>query len=222
LLKRRHCIILINGMSTQKTKSRKYELKARAEGQERTRQRIAKAAAELHEKVGPAQTTVAEIARRAGVSRLTVYKHFPDNAALYPACSAHYREQHPLPDLEAALAPEDPVERVRSLLAAVYGDWYPEYRPMLLNLQRDRGSDPALDEFMRVNADAALAGLADALMTGFSVTDRQAARLRTLIRLALDFWTWERLRREGLDDDQAAAVMTDAIASVAGIPATAR
>ena len=67
-------------------KNRKYELKERAESQQRTRQRIAKAAAELHEQVGPAETTVAEIARRAGVSRLTVYKHFPDDAALYPAC----------------------------------------------------------------------------------------------------------------------------------------
>src|SRR5215218_1332314 len=103
-------------MSNQSTKNRKYELKARAESQERTRQRIAKAAAELHEEVGPAETTVAEIARRAGVSRLTVYKHFPDNAALYPACSAHYVSEHPLPDCAAARAPEDPVDRVRSLL----------------------------------------------------------------------------------------------------------
>jgi AcrR family transcriptional regulator len=208
-------------MSIQKTRSRKYELKARAESQERTRQRIAKAAAELHEQVGPAETTVAEIARRAGVSRLTVYKHFPDNAALYPACSAHYMAQHPLPDFEAALAPEDPVKRVRSLLDAVYGSWYPEYRPMLLNLYRDRGLDPALDEFMRANGDAALAGLADALMAGFKVADGQASHLRPLIRLALDFWTWERLTREGLDHDQTVELMTDAIASVAGVPATA-
>src|SRR3954452_4536147 len=109
-------------MATQINKHRKYELKARAESQQRTRQRIAKAAAELHEEVGPAETTVAEIARRAGVSRLTVYNHFPDNAALYPACSAHHLSEHPLPDFEAALAPEDPGDRVRSLLGTVYGD----------------------------------------------------------------------------------------------------
>jgi AcrR family transcriptional regulator len=209
-------------MSTQKRNNRKYELKARAESQERTRQRIAKAAAELHEQVGPAETTVAEIARRAGVSRLTVYKHFPDNAALYPACSAHYLEQHPIPDFEAVLAPEDPVDRVHSLLDAVYGSWYPEHRPMLLNLYRDRGLDPALDEFMSANGDAALAGLADVLAAGFALSGDRATRLRSVIRLALDFWTWERLSREGLDHDQAAALMTDAIAAVAGAPATAR
>ena len=209
-------------MSSQKKNGRKYELKQRAESQERTRQRIAQAAAELHEEVGPAETTVAEIARRAGVSRLTVYRHFPDNTSLYPACSAHHLSQHPLPDFEAALAPQDPVERVGSLLRTVYGGWYREQRRMMRNLLRDRGADPALDEFMAANSDVALAGIADLLTAGFEVGSDQAARLRPLVRLALDFWTWERLAGEGMDDDGAAALMTDAIASVAGVPATAR
>jgi AcrR family transcriptional regulator len=207
-------------MSTQKTKTRRYEQKARAESQERTRQRIAEAAAGLHEEVGPAETTVAEIARRAGISRLTVYKHFPDNASLYPACSAHYLSEHPLPDFAAALAPADPVDRVGSLLRTVYADWYRGSRPMIRNLLRDRDSDPALDEFMRANSDVALAGLADALTAGFGLEGDRAARLRALIRVALDFWTWERLTAEGMDDRGAAELMTDAVAAVSG--ATAR
>jgi AcrR family transcriptional regulator len=209
-------------MSTQKTKHRKYELGARAEGQERTRQRIAKAASELHGEVGPAETTVAEIARRAGVSRLTVYKHFPDNAALYPACSAHHLSEHPLPDFAAALAPEDPVERVRSLLGMVYGGWYREQRQLMGNLLRDRGLDPALDEFMRGASDVALAGLADALTAGFALDPDPATRVRSLVRVALDFWTWERLANEGMDDEAAAALMTDAVAAVAAGTATDR
>ena len=209
-------------MSSQKQSGRKYELKRRAESQERTRQRIAAAAAELHEEVGPAETTVAEIARRADVSRLTVYKHFPDNATLYPACSAHYATEHPLPDFAAALAPEDPVDRVRSLLRVVYGGVYREQQGMMRNLYRDRRRDPALDEFMGNNADAALMGLEDALVAGFELEADRAARLRPLIGVALDFWTWDRLNGEGMDDEAAAELMTEAIASVAGAPATAR
>ena len=208
-------------MSTQKTNNRKYELKARAEGQERTRQRIAQAAAGLHEEVGPAETTVAEIARRAGVSRLTVYKHFPDNAALYPACSAHHLSEHPLPDFQAALAPDDPIERLGSLLRTVYGSWYRQQRRMMGNLQRDRRSDPALDEFMKANSDLALGGLADAVTAGFELGPGQAARVRSLTRVALEFWTWERLTGEGMGDEAAAELMTDAVAAVAGVPATA-
>jgi AcrR family transcriptional regulator len=204
-------------MSSQKQDGRKYELKARAESQERTRQRIAKAAAELHGTVGPAQTTVAEIARRAGVSRLTVYKHFPDNAALYPACSAHYASEHPLPDFGAALAREDPIDRVRSLLRTVYGEVYREQQGMMRNLQRDRRLDPALDEFMRANGDVALGGLADAITAGFELDDDRGSRVRSMARVALDFWTWDRLTGEGMDDGAAADLMTDAIASVAGV-----
>src|SRR4051794_35555268 len=107
-------------MSTQK---RRYELKARAEAQQATRERIAAAASSLHEEVGVARTTVADIARRAGVQRLTVYNHFPDLQTLLPACTAHWLGEHPQPDLTAALAVADPRERLRAALSALYG-WY--------------------------------------------------------------------------------------------------
>jgi AcrR family transcriptional regulator len=203
-------------MSSQSKNGRKYELKQRAESQERTRKRIAKAAAELHERVGPAATTVAEIARRAGVSRLTVYKHFPDSEALYPACSAHYMAEHPLPDFGGALAIDDPIDRVRSVLDVVYRGIFRERRPLLQHLFRDRGSDPALDEFMGANLDALLGGLASTLGAGLGATGREAGRLQAIVGLALDFWTWDRLVDEGLGDEGAAQLMTDAIAAVAG------
>jgi AcrR family transcriptional regulator len=208
-------------MSTQKTNSRKYELKVRAESQERTRRRIAKAAAELHGEVGPAKTAVTEIARRAGVSRLTVYKHFPDNAALYPACSEHHLSEHPLPDFEAALAPKDPGDRLRSVLGAVYG-WYRGSSGMVRNVQRDRGTDPDLDAVTRATLDAALVGLADELVTGFGPAAARANRLRSMIGIALHFWTWDQLAGDGFDDEQAAALMTDAVAAVADASPTAR
>ena len=46
-------------MNTMSTKIRKYELKARAESQRETRDRIARVTSELHEEKGVAQTTVA-------------------------------------------------------------------------------------------------------------------------------------------------------------------
>ena len=193
--------------------TRKYELKARAESQRETRERIAGAAAELHEEVGVARTTVAEIARRAGVQRLTVYNHFADLSDLLPACSAHYAIQHPRPDLGPALALEDPVARVRAVLAAMYG-WYGETEPMLEKLYGDRSSVPALDQFMRANGDRAVAELADALAAGFAARGPRAERLRALVALALDFGSWRRLNREGLDDPAAAELMSSAIAAL--------
>jgi AcrR family transcriptional regulator len=193
------------------TETRKYEKRARAEGEEQTRAKIAEAAAELHSEVGPSATTVAEIARRAGVSRLTVYNHFPDNEALYPACSAHWISGHPLPDFSKPLADEDPRERVRGVALLLYTEVYRGWGGMMGNLQRDRITDPALDSFMAGGTDMLMSGLAEQLAAGFGARGAKADRLRALARLALDFWTWRRLDAEGLDDAAAAELMAEAI-----------
>jgi AcrR family transcriptional regulator len=190
----------LNTVSTQK---RKYQLKARAEAQQATRERITAAASALHEEVGIGRTTVADIARRAGVQRLTVYNHFPDLAALLPACTGHWLAAHPLPDLEPAFALPDPGERLRAVLTALYG-WYRETAPMQRRTFGERASIPELDAWLAESTDPILAGLADALATGDN---------RPLVALALDFTTWERLDREGLDDAAAAALMARAALS---------
>jgi AcrR family transcriptional regulator len=199
-------------MNTMSTKIRKYELKARAESQRETRDRIAKVAAGLHEEKGVAHTTVAEIARRAGVTRLTVYNHFADLSELLPACAAHYERLHPTPDFGSVLAHGDAAERVHGVLGLVYR-WYRETEPMYGKLFSDRASVPELDRFMEQNVDRMLDGLVDDLSAAFAVRSRRADRLHALIRLALDFWTWRRLAREGLDDEAAADLMAAAIST---------
>jgi AcrR family transcriptional regulator len=194
------------------TQTRKYELKARAESQRETRDRIAGAAAELHQEKGVAQTTVSEIARRAGVTRLTVYNHFADLSELLPACSAHYSKLHPLPDFDGALALEDTRERVGAVLAHLYG-WYRETEPMFGKLFSDRASVPELDQFMTQDIDRQQARLADELAARIPARGRRAERLKALIWLALDFWTWRRLSREGLDDEAASDLMAAAVAA---------
>ncbi len=81
--------------------TRKYELKRRAERKAETRRRIVEATVALHTSDGPARTTISAIADRAGVERHTVYAHFPDERALFDACSAHWASLHPFPDSAA-------------------------------------------------------------------------------------------------------------------------
>jgi AcrR family transcriptional regulator len=194
-------------MSMASSQIRKYTLKARAERQAETRRRIVEATAALHADVGPARTTVAEIARRAGVQRLTVYNNFPDEKTLFAACGDHWLAQNPPPDpSSAAFAIENPAQRLHAVLRALYG-WYRRTARASENLQRDRLVMPALDAAMRTRMDKRLSALANGLATGFSPPTHSAATLRVAIALALDFWTWRRLSREGLSDDAAADLM---------------
>jgi AcrR family transcriptional regulator len=202
----------MNAMSNQK---RRYMLKARAEHQDKTRLRIVAVTSALHQEVGPARTTVAEIARRAGVQRLTVYNHFPDEGELFAACSSHWRATHPYPDPAPALAIEDPGDRLRAVLASLYG-WYGANAPMVANLQRDRHLLPALDAVLKGTMDARLGELAQTLAAAFTTKGTRLKAARAAAALALDFWTWRRLTEERLDDSAAADLMVDTVQAAAG------
>lgn len=124
---------------------RKYELKRRADAQADTRRRITEATVELHATIGPAQTTISAIADKAGVQRLTVYRHFADERDLFAACSAHWLAANPPPDPEPWVEIGDPHERLIQALTEVYG-WYRANAGMLANTERDAPALPALAE----------------------------------------------------------------------------
>jgi AcrR family transcriptional regulator len=188
------------------SKKRKYELKIRAERQRQTRERIVAATVSLHEEVGPARTTVAEIARRAGVQRLTVYNSFPDEVDLFAACQAHYFAAHPPPDPTPAFAIEDPTERLHAVLSDLY-PWYRKNQPMLGNSLRDRSLLPALDALLVATVDAPFTGLAEALAGAWARREPHKSHVRSLIGVVLDFRTWQRLAHDGLADPTSAALM---------------
>jgi AcrR family transcriptional regulator len=194
---------------------RKYELRARAERQRETRRRIAAATAELHEDVGPARTTIAEIARRAGVQRLTVYKNFPNEYELFAACQRRFLVENPPPDPSAAFAIADPGERLEAVLRDLYR-WYRRTERTSANVRRDREIVPALDSLMADTTDARAAELADALAAGFAESRRPRREVGAAVALALDFSTWRRLAKEGLSDAAAARLMTKAVWTAVG------
>src|SRR5260370_1313484 len=110
---------VVHGVSSSQMR-RPYRLKRRAEAQRQTRHRIIEAAIELHQTIGPAATTVRDIAKRARVGRVTVYRHFDDELALARACSGQYFQRHPLPDADPWSATEDPTDRLRIGLRDTY------------------------------------------------------------------------------------------------------
>jgi AcrR family transcriptional regulator len=186
--------------------ARKYEMKRRAERQKETRRRIAEAAVELHQTVGPAGTTISAIAEKAGVQRHTYYAHFPELKDLYQACMGHYLERHPLPDLSPWAEVVDPEERMRRALSEVYA-YYSRTEAMMSNVLRDAPLDPIAQENM-VSFYQYWEAMRDAIADAFEASGERHEVLLGAIALALDFGTWRTLvRQQDLDQDRAVELM---------------
>jgi AcrR family transcriptional regulator len=186
----------------------KYNLKARAERHQQTRQRIVETAVDLHKVHGPVQTTITDIAKRAGVERQTVYNHFPDELTLFKACSAYNRALNPPPDPEPWKLIPDPEERQRKALAEVY-IYYRRNEQLLANVIRDAQANPNVRKVLepRVKHQERMR---DALAAGWERRDgeRRHKLLYGALWMSLEFQTWQALvRQQAFEDDEAVELM---------------
>jgi AcrR family transcriptional regulator len=179
---------------------RPYRKKRRAELEAETRLRITESAVKLHGTVGPSRTSMSAVAENAGVRRSTLYRHFPDEASLFAACSGHWATANPPPDLGAWAAIEDDHQRLRTALDELY-PFYRRTRKMMENLFRDEEIVPTVKKMFRGYRDYMTAAR-DMLAAGGD------EEVRAAVGHALSFPTWRSLAVEqGLDDSTAADLM---------------
>jgi AcrR family transcriptional regulator len=187
---------------------RSYDLGQRAQGQAETRERIVGGALALYAAIGPARTTISAIAESAGVQRLTVYRHFPDDRALYQACWERWTGEHPPPDPAPWGAIEDPSERLRSALGATYA-WFGSAGEVLAHLQVDLPHLPVLAE-IAAPLERYRSSAQEILERGWEARGERRERLSAVIGHALEFETWRSLARApagGLADERIAELM---------------
>jgi AcrR family transcriptional regulator len=194
-----------------KSPRRKYQLRQRAEQQDQTRRRITEAAVELHQSIGLAATTVSAIAERAGVQRLTVYRHFPDQQAIFAACSQHFFAANPPPDTAAWAAIADPAARLATALAELYA-WHERTEAMLTSVTRDAEVLPGL---VGSGYASLLQTMRASLLAGWPAGP--GGRLVAgAIGHALHFRTWLSLVRvQGLTTAEAVTLMTGLVRQAA-------
>lgn len=187
--------------------TRSYTLKRRAEQQADTRRRIVEAAVGLHGTIGPAQTSLSMIAERAGVQRHTLYAHFPDERSLFLACSGLAQERDPLPEPQPWRNIEDRHERLRVGLFAIY-DWYGRNADLAACVLRDAEYHSLTKEIIEMRMGPYMAAYQEVLGAKLS------AKQRAVLRLALSFFTWRTLVRDGgLRPGAAVGAMVQAIES---------
>lgn len=196
------------------TEKRKYEQKVRAERQEETRRRIAEATAALHAEIGPARTTISAIAERAGVERLTVYKHFPEESELFRACQQHFLSCHPVPDATLWSDCPHPEDRLRVALTALYA-YYDETEGMTANVLHDASLLPPLASTI-TGRDAYFGVLHADLAAGWGEPPDARVLVWAAVGHAIDFETWRSLvRRQGLTSAQAVDLMVYLVSALA-------
>jgi AcrR family transcriptional regulator len=193
-------------MSDQK---RPYRKRQRAEHEAETRRRITESAVALHGTLGPARTSISAIAEHAGVRRSTVYRHFPDEDALFDACSAHWAAANPLPDPARWAAIADDGDRLETALQELY-TYFSGVERMLENVLRDRQLVPSVARtFALIQAY---------FETACDIVRPQGAGEITTAATghALSFRTWQSLVREqGLTERDAVQLMCRLVAVAA-------
>ena len=203
-------------MSVARNESRPYRQRVRAESKAETRQRIIESAVALHLERGPAQTSINAIAERAGVNRVTVYRHFPDARTLLEACSTHAARINPPPDLDGWRRIEDPRRRTEVGLTQLY-DYFRRTEAGWANILRDAEVVPLVKEMAEKRRLAYLREARDVLLDGWPKRRSRRPLLRAVLGLAVDFRTWQTLcRREDLDDRTAVALMGRLVAAIGG------
>ena len=187
---------------------RKLNLRARALRQSQTRQRITQAAVELHQQRGPLHTTITEIAQRAGVERLTVYRHFPDEATLHQACQQHFFADNPLPNLTLWREISSFPDRLAVGLTDLYEYWDQTHQ-MFSSVLRDHEVDP---ERSGAGVVRFMSHASDALLDGEDVSGHRGQMLSAAAGHAVHFYTWRSLVQEhGLSQSDAVILMCELI-----------
>jgi AcrR family transcriptional regulator len=182
---------------------RRYRLGKRADKKQETRRRIVEAAVELHGTIGPARSSVAQIADRAGVQRHTFYAHFPTERDLLLACSGLTLDRDPLPDVAAWRATAPGRNRLALGLTELYC-WYERNAGLAACVLRDADYHPLTREIVDMRIAPVLEAAAELLGEGLE------PRCRPILDVALDFACWRSLSKT-LTPVEAARLMADAV-----------
>lgn len=185
--------------------TRNYVMKKRAEAQDATRLKIVEAAMHLHEELGPRATTISAIAERAGVQRLTVYRHFADEFAVFQACTSHWQSLNPPPDPASWQDIADPMARAEAATNALY-DYYGRTRRMWSQSFRDVDEVPALKQPM-ASVAAYIEQVADDLTAAFKLRGASRDRVAATLAHAIHFPTWDHLETLGIGQAKKVALV---------------
>ena len=190
--------------------SRAYRTRGRSKRSAETREKIKTAVRELLTEGVFHESTVEEVADRAGVARATLYQHFRSRLELVDAICETFDENPALLRLRETVDDPDPDAALAGTIAHAMQFWSSE-DPVLRHLYGVVSIDPAahdLVERQRNDRRSELERLARNLARGgrLRTTERRAL---ALLLVLTSYETFRELREAGLTDRQLGATLHD-------------
>lgn len=195
------------------TASRSYRARSRPTRSERTRERITAAVRELLAEGSFHASTVEEVAKRAGVSRATLYQHFRSRIELVDAICDTFDANPALIELRATVELPDAEAALRKTIALAVRFWATE-DPVLRELYGVVAIDPAARELVdrqRADRQGEMRRLARHLKRAGRL--RAGTSERAALELLMVFTSYEtfcELRAAGRAERQIAGALQDA------------
>jgi AcrR family transcriptional regulator len=185
-------------------------------------ERLQQAALELFDENGFEQTTVAEIAARAGVTERTFFRYFSDKReALF---AGGERLEAMFVDAVAAAPTEDPLDQARAALTAAAGFFAHDRRDWARRRFLVLGANPALNEreLLKMGSlSRALAAALNARGLGEPAATLLAQSAITVFQVAFERWVTDGEERSFVDlQHDTFAVLTGTLTRTlgAGVP----
>jgi AcrR family transcriptional regulator len=174
---------------------RSYKSPLRQQQAEATRERILQAMSELMEECGPESISNRQIAERAGVTEITIYRHFPSREALLSALWQRVNTVQGIhggfPETLSAI-----VDQLEPLFSSF--DQTPAHIRATLTTPQGRAMRAARDEDRR-------AAFLKAVEELEGLTEQQRRSAAGMLQLIYSAYTWLSLREQwGMTGEQAA------------------
>jgi AcrR family transcriptional regulator len=185
--------------------ARPYAARRRSERSQQTRRRITDAVHELMADGAFHDSTVEQVAERAGVSRATLYQHFRSRLDLVDAICERFDENPALLTIRRTVVHSDPDAALDETLTATVAFWSSEDR-VLAQLYGVAAIDPAardLVERQREDRRGEMTRLTATLETDGWLRPRMSEkRVLALLMMLTSYETFCELRLAGMDDDE--------------------
>lgn len=179
---------------------RSYRSRNRAKGAQHTRERIVTAVRELMREQRFHESTVEQVAERAGVSRATVYQHFRSRIDLVDAICETFDANPALIELRRAIMLPDPQAALVRTIALAMRFWESE-DAILSGLYGVVAIDPAARDLVdrqRADRRGEMRRLAQRLhATGTLRAGISAARALDVLMVLTSYETYRELREAG-------------------------